>query len=161
LLLPISALLTYSCITDDTKKITLKRTRWSVTTPTVAKFSIGWISYTVIARDSEFQLSGLITTRSLSRSSNEPGNSGRFSPESSPEASRSSVSVEAPSSIRAADPLQSTPTYHPSHPVSPVREQPTIARYTSNPFRTPQLPRTPRLPSSGFIASSPPNSSHK
>jgi hypothetical protein len=159
--LPNSALPTYLCITDDTKRIMLKRTRWSATTPIVAKFSIGRISYTVIARGSESQVPELVTTRSLSRSSNEPGNSGRFSPESSPEASRSSVSVEAPSPIRAADLLQSTPTYHPSHPVSPVREQPTIARYTSNPFRTPQLPRTPRLPSSGFIVSSPPSSSHK
>jgi hypothetical protein len=153
-------MLTCSCIIDDTKRTTLKTMRWFATTPIAARFSIDWIYYIVIARDSKCESPKLSTNRSLSKSSNEPGNSGQFSPESSPEAPPSSLSVEA-STISAANPLQSAPTYFPTESSSPMQgQQTTVARYTFNPFRTPQLPRTPR-PSSGIIARTPPSSSHK
>jgi hypothetical protein len=130
-------------------------------TPNAANPSIDWTFYSVIERNSEFRLLMLFTHQTLRISSNESGNNGQISRESSQEAPPSSVSVETPS-ISTVEPPQSTPTYYPSQPVVPdMHQQPMIARYTSNLFRTPQLPRTPRLSSSGSIALSPPSSRQK
>lgn len=91
--------------------------------------------------------------------SNEPGGIASdhdFTPERSPEAPQEPVPVTTSAHIAAVT-LPPTPQYLPMQAVTSQEEMHTIPRYTNNPFRTPQLPRTPRLPSSGFISHSSPS----
>ncbi|KAF2024308.1 hypothetical protein EK21DRAFT_104758 [Setomelanomma holmii] len=85
---------------------------------------------------------------SLTCSSNEPGKDSRqpslFSPEGSPEAVQAPVPVTIPTSVVTTT-LPLTPSYYPQQAVSPMQEPASMPRYTCNPFRTPQVPRTPRL----------------
>jgi hypothetical protein len=94
---------------------------------------------------------------SLTLGSNEPGtrSHSHFSPEGTPD-------VQSPPVPElTSDVLPEAPTYFPIHPPTSTVERTVIPRYMINTFRTPEIPRTTRLPSSGFIAQSPPTSSPK
>ncbi|KAH8712092.1 hypothetical protein GQ44DRAFT_776288 [Phaeosphaeriaceae sp. PMI808] len=76
--------------------------------------------------------------------------------EGSPELPQVSLSGPIPTSTPA--PSQPSSFYLPTQSVPLLHETPTRPRYTFNPFRTPQIPRTPRLPSSGSIPRTSPTS---
>ncbi|KAH9878273.1 hypothetical protein J1614_003490 [Plenodomus biglobosus] len=86
--------------------------------------------------------------------SNEPGRVSRHAstfspdPEGSPEPRQSSAPENLPSNMVAV--LPADPSFHTPQPASPVHESPTLTRYTTNLFRTPQLPRTVQAPTSTF-----------
>lgn len=132
-----------------------------VTTLTAASRSIGLTSSSAIGNDSK--LSSNARNHQLSIGSNEPGgiaDDHEFTPEATPEVSPEPLPLTA-STLRNAVTVAPAPEYLPLQPVSPQEGMHTIPRYTMNPFRTPQLPRTPRLPSSGFSSHSSPTSHFK
>jgi uncharacterized Zn-finger protein len=94
------------------------------------------------------------------QNSNEPGQQSptpTFSPEVSPEAHEppEQVPVSLDLSARTLSPsTTSSITYYSSQPVLDLHEPTAFSRYTFTSFLTPQVPRTPRLSSSGLIARS-------
>jgi hypothetical protein len=80
--------------------------------------------------------------------SNEPGQVSRQqSPEDPTEAPPVSEQALELSSM-ATSTIQPAVSYYQA--VSPIHETAPLPRYTHNPFCTPQMPRTPIVPSSGF-----------
>ncbi|KAF1836544.1 hypothetical protein BDW02DRAFT_587351 [Decorospora gaudefroyi] len=81
---------------------------------------------------------------------NDPGTDSRQqSPEGSAEDSSAAVSALEPSNIATA-PIPPPVSYYET--VAAMNESAPLPRYTYNSFRTPQMPRTPQIPPSGFHA---------
>ncbi|KAF2846557.1 hypothetical protein T440DRAFT_521733 [Plenodomus tracheiphilus IPT5] len=83
---------------------------------------------------------------------NDPGRVSRhaseFTPEGSPELRQTSGPREVTNHNEGT--LAANPSFDTPQPASPIHESPILTRYTSNPFRTPQLPRTFHVPTSTF-----------
>jgi hypothetical protein len=136
----------------------LKRMQSCASTLIAERPSIEWTFFTVIKSDSACYYADV--WKFAKQNSNEPGQQSptpTFSPEVSPEAHEppEQVPVSLDLSARTLSPsTTSSITYYSSQPVLDLHEPTAFSRYTFTSFLTPQVPRTPRLSSSGLIARS-------